>query len=391
MKPIDAFSALQASIPRLWHGEVNAALTREDDAWWIACGDGQPYFAIAADAAGLDVRIDACETLLFDVSLVYGWLRSLKPTKDERLSVSTEGNSLVWRLGDRVAALKLPIVRIEDMEKENQRRHAFALELLPARTGRGDVVVRFQEGVLPIAYAACKPAIATEETRLYLNGMRIESGGFVATDGRKLVHVPVPVEGLEEPFTFSRWALALIMRPAVLREWRDEKPELINVDDRKYFRAGGVICGPVDIEGFYPDWRRVVPEREILSYRATFRTRELLEAMASLGLRKKDALGVRIHDSGYATLAGHGARIDVSCTVSMPERRESATFTIGLSAEYVRQLARALDPRSKGTVTLLMQSAEGALRVEGGESPALVVLMPMRISEKTMFGEKETA
>jgi len=275
MKPIDAFSSLQASIPRLWHGTMNAAITREDDAWWIACGDGQPYFAIAADAAGLDVRI--------------------------------------------------------------------------------------------------------------------EDGGCVATDGHKLVHVPVPVEGLDEPFMFSRWALALIMRPAVLREWRDEKPAMINVDGRRYFRASGVICGPVDIEGYYPDWRRVVPERKILPYRATFRTRELLEAIASLGLGKRHALGVRIHDCGGATLAGNGAQIDVPCTVSMPDRRESATFTIGLSAHYVKQLARVLDPMSKGTLTLLMQSAEGALRVEGGKSHALAVLMPMRIGMRTMFGEKEAA
>ena len=406
MKTLDALSALQAAAKGAPVGRLNAALTRHGGRWWLVAGWGRTL-AIAADVAGIDVSIPDTCARFFDAEKVARCLRELKPRAHERLAVTVEHDMLTWRFGDCVVSLSHESIRLADIESHETRgRLAHLPGLLMHTVPQAETVCRFEAGVLPSVYRTLKPAISTEETRYYLNGIYVEPDGFTATDGHKLVHVDRPVAGLGKPFILAREVLQLIMRPGIVGAWQDHPVEVRRYSHGdgkgneiigwRYFVTPDVICGPCNIQedAAYPDWRRVVPEREKLEIRVTITTKALLAALASLGADRKypkgrrRPIGLRTHKATVAV--GHeGNILAIPATTNIPQDRDG--LTIGLDAAYVRDLARALDPRAKGTLTFLMQDASGPLRIEASESNALVVLMPMRIHEPAVFGGKETA
>lgn len=111
---------------------------------------------------------------------------------------------------------------------------------------------------------AVSPAMSTEETRYYLNGVLAEEreGQFylVATDGHQLARVERPApkgaEGLAGAIIPRRTVAALI---AALKKADDSPLSVEIADDRATIAAGGLRLAFKLVDGLFPDWRPAIP------------------------------------------------------------------------------------------------------------------------------------
>jgi DNA polymerase III sliding clamp (beta) subunit (PCNA family) len=99
------------------------------------------------------------------------------------------------------------------------------------------------------AIARVLPAVSTDESRYTLNGVFLEKGHAVTTDGRRMM--AVEIEGPET---------SLILPTASAKILSGENGEMM-ADGRKFSATGdGWSIGGKVIEGNYPNWRQVMPK-----------------------------------------------------------------------------------------------------------------------------------
>jgi DNA polymerase-3 subunit beta len=230
-------------------------------------------------------------------------------------------------------------------------------------------------------------AISTEETRYYLNGIFFHvsedtsSGGqpvlkAAATDGHRLARVTVPrPEGAE--------SMPDIIIPrkciAELRKLLDEVDGSIDVSlsaSKIRFSMGTAILTSKLIDGTFPDYSRVIPTGNDKLLKIDPRSfEEGVDRVATIATEKTRAVKMTLD------------RDKITLSVTSPENGTAAEevpgdfagegFDIGFNARYLLDILQQV---GSDTVELhLADAAAPTLIRENDRSPALYVLMPMRV------------
>ncbi|MFL9839545.1 DNA polymerase III subunit beta [Sphingomonas sp. ST-64] len=289
-------------------------------------------------------------------------------------------------------ARKLPegsqveLTAAEGKIKVNAGRAKFELGTLP----RDDFPV-IAEGELPTVFELpaeilkqiidkTRFAISTEETRYYLNGIFLHVADdtlkAAATDGHRLARVTVPrPEGAE--------AMPDVIVPrkcvAELRKLLDEVDGSVGVSlsgSKIRFDLGAAILTSKLIDGTFPDYSRVIPTGndkilkidprsfmqgvDRVSTIATEKTRAVKMALD----RDRITLSVTSPDNGTAA-------------EDVPGEYAAQPFEIGFNSRYLMDILGQIE--SDLVEVHLADAAAPTLIRENDKSPALYVLMPMRV------------
>ena len=268
-------------------------------------------------------------------------------------------------------------------------RARFNLQTLP----RDDFPI-IAEGALPTSFELpattliqiidkTRFAISTEETRYYLNGIFFHVSEdpapvlkAAATDGHRLARMTVArpdgAEGMPD---------IIIPRKCIaeLRKLLEEVDGSVRIDlspTKIRFDLGNAVLTSKLIDGTFPDYSRVIPTgndkllkidprsfEEGVDRVATIATEKTRAVKMALE-RDKITLSVTSPENGTAAEEVPGAYVDES-------------FEIGFNARYLMDILGQLDG---DTVELhLADAAAPTLIRETEKSPALYVLMPMRV------------
>lgn len=289
-------------------------------------------------------------------------------------------------------ARKLPegaqveLTAAEGKIKVNAGRAKFELGTLP----RDDFPV-IAEGELPTVFELpaetlkqiidkTRFAISTEETRYYLNGIFLHVADDMlkaaATDGHRLARVTVPrPEGAE--------AMPDVIVPrkcvAELRKLLDEVDGSVGVSlsgSKIRFDLGAAILTSKLIDGTFPDYSRVIPTGndkilkidprsfmqgvDRVSTIATEKTRAVKMALD----RDRITLSVTSPDNGTAA-------------EDVPGEYAAQPFEIGFNSRYLMDILGQIE--SDLVEVHLADAAAPTLIRQNDKSPALYVLMPMRV------------
>lgn len=217
-------------------------------------------------------------------------------------------------------------------------------------------------------------AMSHDETRYNLNGVLFDlpAGKLVATDGHRLASSDVFADSLENAVIVSKKAVAKL-RKLLGAEGESRGEFAISKTSLLYRRAGLNLVARL-IDGSFPDYTQVVPERSkapVTAERATLR--DALSRVMLLSSDKASAVGLSFEEGKLTLTARNPEEGDATDTVSLSG---SAALKINVNGQYLMD----------------MLNATGADRVEihlGDEmSPVLVapegdlthtyVLMPMR-------------
>lgn len=289
-------------------------------------------------------------------------------------------------------ARKLPegsqveLTAAEGKIKINAGRAKFELGTLP----RDDFPV-IAEGELPTVFELpaetlkqiidkTRFAISTEETRYYLNGIFLHVADDVlkaaATDGHRLARVTVA-----RPDGAEAMPDVIVPRKCVaeLRKLLDEVDGSVGVSlsgSKIRFDLGAAILTSKLIDGTFPDYSRVIPQGndkilkidprsfmqgvDRVSTIATEKTRAVKMALD----RDRITLSVTSPDNGTAA-------------EEVPGDYAAQPFEIGFNSRYLMDILGQVE--GDMVEVHLADAAAPTLIRENDKSPALYVLMPMRV------------
>ena len=235
----------------------------------------------------------------------------------------------------------------------------------------------------------CMPAISTEETRYYLNGVCLSGKAIVATDGHKLAVtydvLPAPVADAIIPHPLIRFLAKLPSVPSItIMGNKDIKAGSKTSLEMVRFPLPGVTITAKLIDGTYPDWTRVVPKVGSDKILATFETSALQ--------RKLRRLSAVVDGLKICALTGDGSRIAVAVRDQFYGDGEveaedyidasGSAFESAFSLRYTRDALASLGGE---VVTVVSDDRHSPFlfRSDAAENRIFVV-MPVRSAEKTL-------
>ncbi|PZU60481.1 MAG: DNA polymerase III subunit beta [Sphingobium sp.] len=268
-------------------------------------------------------------------------------------------------------------------------RARFNLSTLP----RDDFPV-IAEGDLPTAFELpaatliqiidkTRFAISTEETRYYLNGIFFHVSEdpqpvlkAAATDGHRLARVTVA-----RPDGAEKMPDIIVPRKCIgeLRKLLDEVEGSVDISlsaSKIRFGIGSAILTSKLIDGTFPDYSRVIPTANDKLLKIDPRSfEEGVDRVATIATEKTRAVKMALD------------RDKITLSVTSPENGTAAEevpgdfagtgFDIGFNARYLLDILGQLDG---DLIELhLADAAAPTLIRENDKSPALYVLMPMRV------------
>lgn len=212
------------------------------------------------------------------------------------------------------------------------------------------------------ALSMCAPFAGVDDARYYLNGVAVNQGHVVATDGHRMCIVDVgapkeaaaiiPNKGVRQIAQFGENARLWIGPNA----WRCEEE--------------GVVAGGKLIDGTYPDWQRIVPAAEP---NGVADADDLATALAQVVMASGDrARGVKmVASDGEIALTCRSEAMTATGAVSF----DGTPFEIGINGKYADV---ALAVFSKRIVSIAADSGQMVMSCPG--LPGVrVVVMGMRI------------
>jgi len=239
-------------------------------------------------------------------------------------------------------------------------------------------------GDLCEAFKNVQPAISTEETRYYLNGIYAhESAGqmiFVATDGHRLLKKELPApKGAKDMFG------SIIPRKAVkflidcMKGMDVNEYVTIRSQDAKMEFSGGnwqVITKLID--GNFPDYTRVIPAA--IDTPAVFTAGQIsssLDQAIVLASERGRAVALRIGDGEGATITCKNpekgeTKVEVECFY------KGEWMEIGFNSSYLKEIVSILAPAG-GEVSLNVTNPGAPTLITGENDGLCAVLMPVRI------------
>lgn len=226
-------------------------------------------------------------------------------------------------------------------------------------------------------------AISTEETRYYLNGIFFHVSEepepvlkAAATDGHRLARVTFPrpdgAEGMPD---------IIIPRKCIgeLRKLLDEVEGSVRIDlspTKIRFGLGNAVLTSKLIDGTFPDYSRVIPTGNDKLLRIDPRGfEEGVDRVATIATDKTRAVKMAL-DRDKITLSVTSPE-NGTAAEEVPGDYNADTFEIGFNARYLLDI---LNQIGGDIVELhLADAAAPTLIRENDDSPALYVLMPMRV------------
>jgi DNA polymerase-3 subunit beta len=236
--------------------------------------------------------------------------------------------------------------------------------------------------------ARLSPAISTEETRYYLNGVLIhaveEQGGamryrMAATDGHRLARIDRPAP---EGFAAVRDMIVPRLTVAFIQRALGKAPagtvQFEATASKIDLTAGAWRIRSKLVDGTFPDYSRVIPSYN--ENRVTIRPGDLAAEIDAVTAHVSDrvrAVNVTAGE-GWATVWAND--VDNGACGAVVDCAELATAEpvwFGVNARYLRTALESFGDAE--AVTLHIHDASAPLRFDCTETPEfLTVLMPMR-------------
>ena len=126
-------------------------------------------------------------------------------------------------------------------------------------------VAELPENFIGKYLATAAPIVNRDEARLVLRGIHFCREGIVATNGKELLHIdlPLPIEDLTIPFPHALLATKCEDAGRVVT-WCEKEFRYFRFEFGKWRWSGKALVGN------YPDWRRVIPEQGNLIHTVNF-------------------------------------------------------------------------------------------------------------------------
>lgn len=253
------------------------------------------------------------------------------------------------------------------------------------------------------------PAMSTEETRYYLNGVCIdridEASGwlfrFVTTDGHRLMLADVPLPGatgdlperaivprrfmraVETAFAKTKEPLRFSYGYATRRN--ADKPDLVERFGGAKFQVSGTVNGArltlatKLIDGTYPDYTRVVPSEAATPVLIRVQRADLAQAVnAVCAVSSEKTRAVRLTaEKGKLRVALKSPDIGEGSFAIDAEHNAPKGFEIGMNGRYLLDLAASL---RGDEIELLCSDGSAPMVVRDPSDTAFcAVQMPMRV------------
>ena len=230
-------------------------------------------------------------------------------------------------------------------------------------------------------------AISTEETRYYLNGIFFHVSDdnepvlrAAATDGHRLARFTLPrpdgAEGMPDVIV-PRKAVAELRK--LLDESLDGNVQIDLSASKVRFTLGGeggVVLTSKLIDGTFPDYSRVIPTGNDKLLKLDPKSfHEGVDRVATIATEKTRAVKMGL-DRDKVTLTVTSPD-NGTATEEVPAEYSSDGFEIGFNAGYLKDILNQIDA---DTVEIHLADAGAPTLIRKDEdSPALYVLMPMRV------------
>jgi DNA polymerase-3 subunit beta len=265
-------------------------------------------------------------------------------------------------------------------------RARFSLGTLPRDDfpviAEGELPVQFELPVETLKQIIDKTrfAISTEETRYYLNGIFLHVAEGVlkaaATDGHRLARVTV-----DEPSGAEAMPDVIVPRKCIaeLRKLLDEVDGSVGVSlsgTKIRFDLGQAILTSKLIDGTFPDYSRVIPTGNDKILKIDPKSfMEGVDRVSTIATEKTRAVKMAL-DRDKITLSVTSPE-NGTAAEEVPGEYTSPGFEIGFNSRYLLDILGQID--SDLVEVHLADAAAPTLIRENDKSPALYVLMPMRV------------
>lgn len=268
-------------------------------------------------------------------------------------------------------------------------RARFQLQTLPREDfpviGETDLPVTFSlpAETLVTLIDRTRFAISTEETRYYLNGIFFHTPAgagtlrAVATDGHRLARVEIPLpagaDGMPD-IIIPRKCVAEVRK---LLDEREGDVEIALSASKIRFRIGQAILTSKLIDGTFPDYSRVIPT-------ANDRLLKIDPASLAEGVDRVTAIAAT-EKTRAVKLSLDRDRVTLSVTSpengtaseDVPADYAAASFDVGFNGRYLLDILQQV--QGDLVEVHMADAAAPTLIRENEDSPALYVLMPMRV------------
>jgi len=221
-------------------------------------------------------------------------------------------------------------------------------------------------------------AVSDDETRYFMNGVYLEKIegkiNMVATDGRRLAFVGKPSDSKIENFS------GIIIPPKILstviKRSGDEGLINISVNDKMIFiNFASYQFSSVLIEGMFPNYKKVIPEKQ--EYSLSVKRDEMLDALrrVSLMVEKKSHriyLGI---SSGKMAVYSEESEIG-TVEDEIPCKYDGEEITIALNYRYLEEPFKAM---TDDEIRIRFSGATKAITIEPvPEKDFFHIVMPMQ-------------
>ena len=221
-------------------------------------------------------------------------------------------------------------------------------------------------------------AVSDDETRYFMNGVYMEKSegkiNMVATDGRRLAFVGKSASDKIEDFS------GIIIPPKILstviKRSGDEGLINISVSDKMIFiHFASYQFSSVLIEGMFPNYKKVIPEKQ--EYSLSVKRDEMLDALrrVSLMVEKKSHriyLGI---SSGKMAVYSEESEIG-TVEDEIPCKYDGEEITIALNYRYLEEPFKAM---TEDEIRIRFSGATKAITIEPvPEKDFFHIVMPMQ-------------
>ncbi len=265
-------------------------------------------------------------------------------------------------------------------------RARFNLSTLPRDDfpviAEGDLPTRFELPAATLRQIIDKTrfAISTEETRYYLMGIFLHVADdqlkAAATDGHRLARVTVA-----KPDGADGMPDVIVPRKCVaeLRKLLEELEGTVEISmsgTKIRFGLGSAVLTSKLIDGTFPDYNRVIPTANDKLLKLDPKTfAQGVDRVSTIASEKTRAVKINV-DRDKVTLSVTSPESGTA-TEELPADYGSDGIEIGFNARYLLDILSEIDGDS--VEVHLADAAAPTLLRENDKSPALYVLMPMRV------------
>ena len=227
-------------------------------------------------------------------------------------------------------------------------------------------------------------AMSIEETRYYLNGIYMHTVKedekiflrTVATDGHRLSRVDMSLPTGAEEIVGVIIPRKTIMEIRKLLEDTDDSITVSIDDTRIRFSIGKVILTSKLLDGTFPDYSRVIPEKNEKTVMVSNQAlSEAVDRVSTVSTEKSRAIKVNVNKGNITVIANNPDQ--GSATESISIEYDGDEIEIGFNSKYVLDVARQV--KGKSMLIKLSDPVSPTIVIDEEDKHALFVLMPMRV------------